>query len=70
VVEQMLTTEQIVVEDADVAWLALSDLKASKATCRLPDRAEERTRRLRRDRDSRRPPEGRAWLCNAVAVRR
>jgi len=26
-----VTTEQIVVEDADVAWLALSDLKASKA---------------------------------------
>ena len=30
-IEQLLTTEQIVVEDADLAWLALSDFKASKA---------------------------------------
>ena len=31
VIGQVLTTEQIVVEDADLAWLALSDFKASKA---------------------------------------
>ena len=31
VIGQLLTTEQIVVEDADLAWLALSDFKASKA---------------------------------------
>jgi predicted nucleic-acid-binding protein len=31
VVERLLATEQIVVEDADLAWLALSDFKASKA---------------------------------------
>lgn len=31
VIAQLLTTEQIVVEDADLAWLALSDFKASKA---------------------------------------
>lgn len=31
VVERVLATEQIVVEDADLAWLALSDFKASKA---------------------------------------
>lgn len=31
VIGQVLSTEQIVVEDADLAWLALSDFKASKA---------------------------------------
>jgi predicted nucleic-acid-binding protein len=31
VIAQVLTTEQIVVEDADLVWLALSDFKASKA---------------------------------------
>jgi predicted nucleic-acid-binding protein len=31
VMGQLLSTEQIVVEDADLAWLALSDFKASKA---------------------------------------
>ncbi len=31
VIEQVLTTEQVVVEDADLAWLALSDFKVSKA---------------------------------------
>ena len=31
VIAQVLTTEQIAVEDADLAWLALSDFKASKA---------------------------------------
>ena len=31
VIGQVLTTEQVVVEDADLAWLALSDFKASKA---------------------------------------
>jgi predicted nucleic-acid-binding protein len=31
VIGQLLTTEQIVVEDAELAWLALSDFKASKA---------------------------------------
>jgi len=31
VIERVLTTEQIVVEDAGLAWLALSDFKASRA---------------------------------------
>ena len=31
VIGRLLATEQIVVEDADLAWLALSDFKASKA---------------------------------------
>ena len=31
VIGQVLTTEQIVVEDADLAWLALSDFRGSKA---------------------------------------
>jgi predicted nucleic-acid-binding protein len=31
VIGQMLTTEQIVVEDADLAWLALSDFKGGRA---------------------------------------
>jgi predicted nucleic-acid-binding protein len=31
VIGRVLATEQIVVEDADLAWLALSDFKASKA---------------------------------------
>ena len=31
VIGQVLTTEQIVVEDADLAWLALADFNASKA---------------------------------------
>ena len=31
VIGQVLTTEQIVVEDADLAWQALADFKASKA---------------------------------------
>jgi predicted nucleic-acid-binding protein len=31
VIGQLLATEQIVVEDADLAWLALSDYEASKA---------------------------------------
>jgi predicted nucleic-acid-binding protein len=31
VIERLLTTEQILVEDADVAWLALGDFKAGKA---------------------------------------
>ena len=31
VIGQVLTTEQIVVEGADLAWLALSDFKGSKA---------------------------------------
>ena len=31
VIGQVLSTEQVVVEDADLAWLALSDFKASKA---------------------------------------
>jgi predicted nucleic-acid-binding protein len=31
VIGQLLTTEQIVVEDAELAWLALSDFKANKA---------------------------------------
>jgi predicted nucleic-acid-binding protein len=30
-IEQLLTTEQIVVEEADLAWLALSDFRATKA---------------------------------------
>jgi len=31
VIGQVLTTDQIIVEDADLAWLALTDFKASKA---------------------------------------
>jgi predicted nucleic-acid-binding protein len=31
VIGQLLATEQLVVEDADLAWLALSDFKGSKA---------------------------------------
>jgi predicted nucleic-acid-binding protein len=31
VIGRLLATEQVVVEDADQAWLALSDFKASKA---------------------------------------
>jgi predicted nucleic-acid-binding protein len=31
VIGQILTTEQILVEDVDLAWLALSDFKSSKA---------------------------------------
>jgi predicted nucleic-acid-binding protein len=31
VIGQVLTTEQLVVEDADLVWLALADFKASKA---------------------------------------
>jgi predicted nucleic-acid-binding protein len=31
VIERLLTTEQVLLEDAELAWLALGDFKASKA---------------------------------------
>jgi predicted nucleic-acid-binding protein len=31
VIERLLTTEQVIVDDAELVWLALADFKASKA---------------------------------------